>query len=122
MADISSTKRDVMEKVKTPFMQRVGAFIEHFRINLADKISHLSAEGIGWLGIVFIHCATIPSMLALIFAVSNKLPPLDVVLFMWLGLLLFFLRALIKKDVLNIVTIGVGFFVQASLLALVVFK
>ena len=101
---------------------KINNFVDHFRTNLADKITHLSAESVGWLGIVFIHCATIPSMLALIFAVSNKLPPLDVVLFMWLGLVLFFIRALIKKDFLNIVTIGIGFFVQAALLALVVFK
>lgn len=111
-----------MEKTSLSVMQRISTFVNHFRVNLADKISHLSAEGVGWLGIVFIHCATIPSILALIFAVSNKLPPLDVVLFMWIGLLLFFLRALIKKDILNVVTIGVGFFIQAALLALVVFK
>lgn len=107
---------------KPNIMTRINSAIDHFRSNLADKITHLSAESVGWLGIVFIHCATIPSMLALIFAVSNKLPPLDVVLFMWAGLLLFFIRALIKKDILNVVTIGVGFFVQACLLALVVFK
>jgi hypothetical protein len=88
----------------------------------AEKISHLSSEGIGWLAVVLIHCATIPSLLSLIFAVSDKLPSLDVVMFAWGGLLLFFLKALINKDMLNIITIGVGFFVQAFLLGLVVFK
>lgn len=106
----------------TTFIMKINNFIEHFRANMADKISHLSAESVGWLGIVLVHCATIPSLLALIFAVSNKLPPLDVVLFVWLGLVLFFIRALIKKDYLNIITIGIGFFIQAALLALVVFK
>lgn len=87
-----------------------------------DKLSHLSSEGVGWLAVVFIHCATIPSLLSLLFAISDKLPSLDVVLFAWTGLLLFFVKALIKKDMLNIVTIGFGFFIQAFLLALVVFK
>jgi hypothetical protein len=89
---------------------------------VAEKISHLSSEGIGWLAVVFIHCATIPSLLSLIFAVSDKLPSLDVVMFAWSGLLLFFLKALINRDMLNIITIGIGFFIQAFLLALVVFK
>jgi hypothetical protein len=44
------------------------------------------------------------------------------VLFVWSGLLLFFLRATIVKDTLNVVTGGIGFFIQATLLALVVFK
>lgn len=89
---------------------------------LSDKLSHLSSEGVGWLAVLFIHCATIPSLLSLIFAVSDKLPSLDVVMFMWMGLMLFFIKALIKKDMLNIITIGGGFFIQAFLLALVVFK
>lgn len=110
------------EETTPNFIERVGKVIDHFRENLADKVTHLSAETVGWLGVLLIHCATIPSTLALIFAVSNKLPPLDVVLFVWAGLMLFFIRALIKKDILNIVTIGAGFFVQAILLSLVVFK
>lgn len=103
-------------------IERLQLFVANMKVGLADKISHLSAETVGWLGIVFLHCATLPSIFALLFAVSNSLPPLDVVLFIWTGILLFFVRALIKKDFLNIVTIGVGFFVQAALLALVVFK
>jgi len=92
------------------------------RENFSSKVSHLSAEGVGWLGTMLIHASTIPSLLGLIFAISDKLPSLDVVFFIWTGLLLFFVRALIKKDMLNIITNGVGFFIQASLLAVVVFK
>jgi hypothetical protein len=44
------------------------------------------------------------------------------VLFSWAGLFAFFLKATIQKDLLNIVTIGFGFFVQAAMLALIVFK
>jgi hypothetical protein len=89
---------------------------------LSDKLSHLSSEGVGWLAVVFIHCATVPSILSLIFAVSDRLPSLDIVLFLWTGLILFFIKALIQKDMLNIITIGGGFFIQALLLAMVVFK
>ena len=96
--------------------------VDSVKASLSDKLSHLSSEGVGWLAVVLIHCATIPSLLSLIFAISDRLPSLDVVMFAWTGLLLFFVKALITKDMLNIITIGVGFFVQAFLLALVVFK
>jgi hypothetical protein len=44
------------------------------------------------------------------------------VLFLWAGLVLLFLRAVVLKDMLNIITIGVGFMVQAALMALILFK
>lgn len=89
---------------------------------VAEKFSHLSAEAVGWLAIVFVHCATIPSILSLMIGLSDKLPSLDVVLFAWGGLLLMFIKSLIQRDMLLIITIGIGFFIQAFLLALVVFK
>ena len=89
---------------------------------VSEKFSHLSAEAVGWLAIVFVHCATIPSVISLMIGLSDKLPSLDVVLFLWSGLLLMFIKSLIQRDMLLIITIGVGFFIQAFLLALVVFK
>jgi hypothetical protein len=47
---------------------------------------------------------------------------LDIVLFAWAGLVLMFLRAVVLKDLLNIITIGLGFIVQAVLMALILFK
>ena len=43
-------------------------------------------------------------------------------LFAWAGLVLMFFRAVILKDILNIVTIGSGFIIQAVLMALILFK
>ena len=103
-------------------MEYLNSFYEAAKKVVAEKFSHISAEAVGWLAIVFIHCATIPSVLSLIMGMSDRLPSLDVVMFAWGGLLLMFIRALIVKDMLNIITIGVGFFIQAFLLALVVFK
>jgi len=37
-------------------------------------------------------------------------------------LVLMFLRAVVLKDLLNIITIGLGFIVQAVLMALILFK
>ena len=103
-------------------MKKFDVHFSTFKNFIQEKFSHLSSEAIGWLAIVLIHCATIPSILSLIIGMSDKLPSLDVVLFAWSGLLLLFIRSFIVKDMLHIITIGIGFFVQAFLLGLVVFK
>ena len=82
----------------------------------------ISAETLGWLAIVVINCATIPSLLALMTGLSDRTPNLDLILFMWAGLFLMFARAVVLKDALNIITIGVGFMIQAVLMATILFK
>lgn len=89
---------------------------------IKEHAPHISAETAGWIAVVLLHLATIPTMIAVMTGLTEKMPPVDMVLFSWLGLFLFFVKATIQKDLLNIVTIGLGFFVQASLLALIVFK
>lgn len=89
---------------------------------MADHVKNISSETVGWLAVLFIHCATIPSLLGLLIGVSDKLPSIDVVVFLWVSLFLLFMKALINKDTLNILTISVGFMIQASLMGLLVFK
>lgn len=89
---------------------------------LTDNLSKISADTLGWLAVIMIHCATIPTLLALLTGLSDRTPSLDLVLLMWGGLLLFFGRAVVLKDALNIITIGVGFMVQAMIMALILFK
>jgi len=86
------------------------------------KISAISAETFGWLAAVVLHAATVPSLLAVMAGLTDRLPGVDLVLLVWTGLTLLFVKASIQKDMLNIVTIGVGFIVQAVLLALIFFK
>ena len=90
--------------------------------NIKEHAPHISAETAGWCAIVLLHLATIPTMIAVLTGLTEKMPPVDLVLFSWAGVFLFFLKATIQKDLLNIVTIGFGFFVQACLMALIIFK
>jgi hypothetical protein len=89
---------------------------------LTEHLSKISADTLGWLAAIVIHCATVPTLLALMTGLSDNTPNLDIVLFMWAGLMLLFGRAVVLKDALNIITIGVGFMVQAVLMALILFK
>ena len=89
---------------------------------LTNHLSKISADTLGWLAAIVLHCATLPTLLALMTGLSDRVPSLDVVSFLWAGLVLLFLRAIVLKDTLNIITIGVGFIVQAGLMALILFR
>ena len=89
---------------------------------LTNHLSKISADTLGWLAAIVLHCATVPSLLALMTGLSDHVPSLDVVAFLWAGLVLLFLRAIVLKDMLNIITIGLGFILQAGLMALILFR
>lgn len=89
-------------------------FVSHF--------AKITADTFGWLAAIVLHCATVPSMLALMTGLSDRAPTVDIVLFIWAGLVLLFARAIVLKDQLNIITIGTGFIAQAVIMALIIFK
>ena len=89
---------------------------------LNNNLPRVSADTLGWLAVILIHCATIPTLLALLTGLSDNVPNLDIVLFMWAGLVLLFVRSVVMKDALNIITIGTGFIVQAVIMAMILFK
>ena len=76
----------------------------------------------GWIGMLLIHGATLPTTLGVILGYSDKVPPISMVLLVWSGLMLFLFRAIVNKDTLYIVSNAVGFFFNSILLALIVFK
>jgi hypothetical protein len=96
--------------------------LDAIRNFLSTTFTKISAETLGWLAAIVVHAATIPTLLALMTGLSDRTPNLDIVLFAWAGLVLLFFRAVILKDILNIVTIGTGFIIQAVLMALILFK
>jgi hypothetical protein len=89
---------------------------------LNDGLTKLSADTLGWLAAILLHCATLPGFLALMTGLSDKTPGLDMILFLWGGLVLLFLRAVVLRDILNIITIGFGFILQAGCMALLLFR
>jgi hypothetical protein len=89
---------------------------------LANSLATLSADTLGWLAAIVLHCATLPSFLALMTGLSDRTPGLDIILFLWGGLVLLFMRAVVLRDMLNIITIGFGFILQAGFMALILFK
>ena len=98
---------------------RVLVLIRKF---FADHFKKITADTLGWLATIVLHCATIPSMIAMLAGLTDKLPTVDIVLFIWAGLALLFARAIILRDQLNIITIGTGFMAQATVMAFILFR
>lgn len=96
--------------------------METLKTRITGYVNRLSAETLEWLSILILHAATLPSFLAVMAGITDKLPPVDLVLMVWLGLALLFAKAAVKKDMFNIVTIGFGYLLQAVMMSLIFFK
>lgn len=85
-------------------------------------LQKITASTLEWVAAMVLHAATIPSLIALMSALTDRLPNLEMILFIWTALVLLFARAIILKNQLNIITIGAGFIAQAVMMALILFK
>jgi hypothetical protein len=93
-----------------------------FKKSVLEVIQHLSADFLGWLAVLLLHAATLPGLMAVMSGLTDQLPPIDLVLMVWSALALLFVRAAVIKDMLNIITIGFGFMIQAGMVALIFFR
>ena len=87
-----------------------------------DHLKNLTADTLGWLAAIVLHCSTVPSLLALMTGLSDRAPTVDIIMFIYTSLILLFARAILLKDQLNIITIGAGFIGQAAIMAFILFK
>jgi hypothetical protein len=85
-------------------------------------LGHLSAHTLGWITIILLHFSAVPTLLALILAQSDKLPPYDLMIFVWAALTTLFFKSLIEKNFLYVSTICLGFIGQVVMLGMIVFK
>jgi hypothetical protein len=89
---------------------------------VTDMMTKKFGEFCGWVGLVLIHGATLPVTYMALKGAAVVLPPLSMVILLWSGLLLFFVRSAIQKDRLYMVSNGVGFFLQSIMLSMLVFQ
>lgn len=98
------------------------ADIDAIKAAVLSATSKISSEAVGWISVLVLHAATIPTLLAVMGGLTDRMPPVDLVLMIWSALTLLFVKAAVQKDMLNIITIALGFVVQAVLMALIFFK
>jgi hypothetical protein len=89
---------------------------------LQEHLGKISSHTLGWISIILLHLAPIPTLLAVLWGQSDKLPPLDLMIFVWAALITMFFRSLIDSNRLYIATISMGFAAQTFLMSLILFK
>jgi hypothetical protein len=76
------------------------------------------ADWLAFIGIFLIQGAIAPTIFANVMGYSQHLPPLDMVIMIWIGLLFFLFRGLIQRDVIYTISNGSGLFLQSVTLGL----
>ena len=89
---------------------------------IKDHLVNISARTLGWLTIVLLHLSSIPTLLAVLTHQSDRMPPVDIMLFVWGGLTTIFFKSLLEKNYLYLATICLGFVAQTILMSLILFK
>ena len=103
---------------KKSFIVVRAATIRFFK----DHFARISAETLGWMAAMLIHFSMIPTLIVAMAGLTDKMPPADMVLFCWAALALLFIKAVMTRDLLNTLTIGLGFIIQCGLMGLMLFK
>lgn len=100
-------------------IKEVGLSIYKF---VADHIAQVSAHTLGWISIVLLHVASAPTLLAVLLTTGDKLPPVDLMIFIWAALITIFFKSLIERNFLYIATNCLGFCAQTVIMSLILFK
>ena len=87
-----------------------------------DHLVNVSAHALGWIALIMLHFASVPSLWAVLIGQSDKLPNIDLMIFIWAALTTMFAKAILEKDRLYVTTIAVGFIAQTLLMGLILFK
>lgn len=107
---------------QSSLLNNLMTFFAGITKDFKEKITKISSDTIHWMSVLCLHAATAPALFGLMFGLTDKPPPIDMVIIIWGALALLFIKAIIKKDRLNLITIGLGFMVQAIVMALIFFK
>lgn len=89
---------------------------------LRNHLGNISAHTLGLLAIVFAHFSSIPTLMAVLMGKTDKLPPVDLMLFVWAALTTLFFKSLIERNFLYVATICLGFIAQVVIMGMILYK
>ena len=87
-----------------------------------NHLTNVSAHTLGWVTVLLLHLSSVPTLLAVLTNQSDRMPPVDIMLFIWGGLIAIFFKSLLEKNFLYLATICLGFVGQTLLMSLILFK
>lgn len=80
-----------------------------------------SAMSLHLTAVVLLHFATVPGLITVMLAWTDRMPQIDMVVLTWSALVAMFVQSLIERKLVITVTIAVGFMLQALLMAMIFF-
>jgi hypothetical protein len=93
-----------------------------FKQWLSDHLPSISANTLQIAAVLLLHAATLPSLISIMLAWTDKPPMLDMVILVWAGLIAMFAQAMVRRDQTMAILISAGFMFQSMLLALIFFR
>jgi hypothetical protein len=100
----------------------IKTYLKNLWLEFKSSIRQVSIDGIGWTGLIALHAVTVPSLFGLMTGLTDNTPPIDMVIILWAAMALFYVKAILERNVISLVIIGLGFIMQSILMALVFFK
>lgn len=96
--------------------------LKNWQTTLLAQLNGITADTLAFMAVLFIHSATIPTLVAVLTGLTDKMPTVDMVLLTWAGLVALMLQSIVQKKLVITIAIALGFVVQSALLALIFFK
>jgi hypothetical protein len=111
----------ITDSIKQPWITTLANKVNPIEW-IKEHVANLSATSLHVISVILLHSSTIPTLLSLMFGISDKTPILDMVLLLWAALLAMFAQALIQKNYVIVTVITVGFMIQSVIMALIFFR
>jgi hypothetical protein len=114
--------RDKMTFVFKSIKDGIFNFFKRCWFEFKSSIRQVSIDGVGWTALIALHAVTVPGLFGLMTGITDDTPPIDMVIILWMAMALFYIKAILERNVISLIIIGLGFIMQSILMALVFFK
>ncbi len=104
------------------FLDSINNALNSFGNSIIQYVNTISERTLSVSAIAILHCIFIPSLLANLNALSDKLPSLDSVLLVLIALTIMTLHAILKSDRLLIVLHIMGFVINSAILSMIILR
>ena len=104
------------------FFDSINKTLSYVGNVIVQYVSTISERTLSIIPIVILYCIFIPSYLANLNALSDKLPSLESVLLVLIALTIMTLHSILKNDRLLLVLHVIGFAVNSAILSMIVLR
>lgn len=110
--------KDILKNLESS----LKAFGKKLTSDFNNVIKQVTVDTLGWTALIALQAVTVPSLLGLMSGLTDNTPPIDMVIILWVAMGIFYLKALLEKNMVALIILGFGFIGQSLLMALIFFK